>query len=48
MRKFAETEKNPLFCRTRFVAQDELKTVLKDVLDNQLLPNGSHAPVFLI
>jgi hypothetical protein len=48
MPKFKDSEKNSLFCPTRFVAQADAKTVLEDVLNNQTLEDGSKAPVILI
>jgi hypothetical protein len=45
MPNFKDTEKNSLFCPTRFVAQADAKTVLEDVLNNQTLEDGSKAPV---
>jgi hypothetical protein len=46
--KFKDTERNSLFCPTRFVAQADAKAVPQDVLDNQTLEDGSKAPVILI
>jgi hypothetical protein len=46
--RFKDTEKNPLFCPTRFVTQADAKTVLEDVLNDQTLERGSKVPVILI
>jgi hypothetical protein len=43
-----DAEYNPLYCPTRFVSKEEAKSIFKDVLDNQILEDGSKAAVILI
>jgi len=45
---FENTEMNPLYCQTRFVTEEEAKTIFKNVLDNQILKDGQKAPVILL
>lgn len=45
---FKDTEKNPLFCLTRFVNVEDMKAILQDVLNNQRLADGTRAPVILL
>ena len=47
-RKFENTEKNSLYFPTRFVSEEDVKTVLKDLLNNHVLEDGSKAPVIVI
>jgi hypothetical protein len=47
-KKFVNTEKHPLFCSTRLVSEADVKDHLVQVLDKQILTNGSKAPVVLI
>jgi len=43
-----DTEINPLYCPTRFVSEAEAKTILSEVLDNQVTADGRKRPVVLI
>tara|TARA_R110002003_G_scaffold814_2_gene21544 strand:+ start:2928 stop:4304 length:1377 start_codon:yes stop_codon:yes gene_type:complete len=47
-RIFVNTECNSLYAPTRFIEEEEVKTIFKDLLDNQLLEDGSKAPVIII
>jgi hypothetical protein len=46
--KFGDVEKNSFYCPTRCMTLVDAKAFLEDLLDNQLLEDGSKAPVVLI
>ncbi|KAJ4368427.1 hypothetical protein N0V83_006784 [Neocucurbitaria cava] len=45
---FEDAEKNSLYCKTRFIAEDEVQQIFVDILNNQKTKDGSKAPVILV